>query len=71
MESIIAYPKNTEQLKALKTILKALKVPFKTQPPELPCHVSVSVKKSIKQFEEGQTIDLTEFKKRHFSYNHE
>lgn len=31
MSAIIVHPQNLEQLKAIKTILKALKVPFEQQ----------------------------------------
>jgi hypothetical protein len=67
MESIVAYPENATQLKTVKAVLKALKVPFEPQSGHLPAHVSESIQKSIKQFEAGETISLHEFKERHFS----
>jgi hypothetical protein len=67
MESILIYPESAEQLKTVKAVLKALKVPFESQSANLPAHVSKSIEKSIKQFEAGQTISLQEFKEKHFS----
>jgi hypothetical protein len=67
METILIHPDNIEQLKTVKAVLKALKVPFESQTSTLPPHVSQSINKSIKQFEAGQTISLQEFKDKHFS----
>ena len=67
MESILIHPESAEQLKTVKAVLKALKVPFEPQTVALPAHVSKSIEKSIKQFEAGQTISLQEFKEKHFS----
>jgi methionine synthase I (cobalamin-dependent) len=67
METILIHPDNVEQLKTVKAVLKALKVPFESQTSTLPLHVSESINKSIKQFEAGQTISLHEFKEKHFS----
>ncbi|MBW4890187.1 hypothetical protein KXQ82_10690 [Mucilaginibacter sp. HMF5004] len=67
METILIHPDNVEQLKTVKAVLKALKVPFESKIPDLPLHVSQSIEKSIKQFEAGQTISLQEFKEKHFS----
>jgi hypothetical protein len=67
METILIHPDNIEQLKTVKAVLKALKVPFESQTSTLPSHVSQSINKSIKQFEAGQTISLQEFKDKHFS----
>ena len=67
MESILIHPESAEQLKTVKAVLKALKVPFEPQATVLPAHISKSVEKSIKQFEAGQTISLEEFKRKHFS----
>jgi hypothetical protein len=67
MESILIHPESAEQLKTVKAVLKALKVPFEPQTVVLPAHVSKSIEKSIKQFEGGQTISLEEFKRKHFS----
>jgi hypothetical protein len=36
---------------------------------ELPTHVIKGIEKSIRQFEEGKTISLEEFKKKHFTKN--
>jgi hypothetical protein len=67
MESILIHPESEEQLKAVKAFLKALKVRFEQQPTALPDHVSKSIEKGLKQFEDGQTISLDEFKRRHFT----
>jgi len=47
--------------------LKALKVQFEPQPNKFPDHVLKSIEKGIKQYENGQTISLQEFKEKHFS----
>lgn len=67
MESILIHPENVEQLKTVIAVLKALKVPFEPQSAGLPAHITKSIEKSIKQFENGQTISLQEFKEKHFS----
>ncbi|WP_259068929.1 DUF2683 family protein [Mucilaginibacter sp. X4EP1] len=66
MESIVVHPESAEQLEAVKAVLKALKIPFEPQATVLPSHVSKSIQKSLKQFENGQTISLEEFKQKHF-----
>lgn len=67
MESLLVHPENKEQLKAIKAILKALKVKFEVQPESLPAHVVKGIERSLKQAENGQTISLEEFKKRHLT----
>ncbi len=67
MESIIIHPESAEQLKTIKAVLKALKVPFEPQNIAIPQHISKSIEKSIKQFEAGETISLSDFKERHFA----
>jgi hypothetical protein len=37
------------------------------KPGTLPLHVLKSIEKAINQYENGQTISLSEFKERHFS----
>jgi hypothetical protein len=69
MESIVVHPESTEQMEAVKAVLKALKIPFEPQAVVLPLHVTESIKKSLKQFENGQTISLEEFKQKHFIQN--
>jgi hypothetical protein len=66
METILIHPESTEQLKTVKAVLKALKVPFEAQSAILPRHISKSIEKSIQQFEAGQTISLKEFTEKHF-----
>ncbi len=67
MQSILIQPENAEQLKTVKAVLKALKVPFEPQSGNLPLHISKSVEKSINEYESGQTISLQEFTEKHFS----
>jgi len=67
MESILIHPENAEQLKTVKAVLRALKVQFEPQSAVVPPHVLKSVEKSLKQYEDGHTISLTEFTERHFS----
>jgi hypothetical protein len=66
MESIVVRPESAEQLKTVKAVLKALKVPFEPQPVTIPPHISKSIEKGIRQYENGQTISLGEFKAKHF-----
>jgi len=66
MESILVHPASTEQLKAVKAVLKALKVQFEPQSDILPPHVLKGLEKSMRQAENGETISLQEFKARHF-----
>jgi len=67
METILIHPESAEQLKTIKAVLKALNVQFEPQSNVLPAHVSKSIERSIKQYEDGQTISLQEFKEKHFS----
>ncbi|QHS57232.1 hypothetical protein GWR56_17425 [Mucilaginibacter sp. 14171R-50] len=67
MESILIHPENSDQMKAVKAVLKALKVPFEHQPTPLPAHISSSIAKSMKQYDEGQTISIENFAAKHFS----
>ena len=66
MESLLIHPENAEQLKAVKAVLKALKVPFEAQAKDLPAHVTKSIEKSVAEFEAGQSISLQKFKEKHF-----
>ena len=67
MESILIHPESVEQLKTVKAVLKALKVQFEPQSNVLPPHVLKGVEKSLKQYENGQTISLQQFTEKHFS----
>jgi hypothetical protein len=67
MESILIHPENTEQLKTVKAVLKALKIPFEPQVGVFPPHVLKNVEEGIKQYESGQSISLEEFTERHFT----
>lgn len=67
MEAITIYPENPEQLKTVKSVLKALKVPFEPQFKSIPKHVGDSINRGLEQAAAGNAIGLEEFKKRHFS----
>jgi len=67
MESILVHPESAEQLKTVKAVLKALRVPFEPQSVNIPPHIAKSIEKSIRQYEDGQTISLEEFKEKHFT----
>ena len=66
----MVHPENAEQLKAVKAVLKALKVQFEPQAQALPPHVLNGIKESIEQYhKEGKAISFNEFKKKHFLKN--
>jgi len=67
MESLVIHPDSVEQLKTIKAVLKALKVPFEPQSNTLPPHITESIERGVKQYGMGQTISLEEFKEKHFS----
>lgn len=66
MESLIVHPESADQLKTIKAVLKALKVPFESQENSLPEHVLKSIDVSLEQFDKGKVISLDEFKEKHF-----
>lgn len=66
MKGIAIYPENKEQLQAVKSILKVLKERFEQQHAPLTPHVIDSIKKISEQAKKKETIDLAEFKKKHF-----
>ena len=59
MDALIVYPKDKEQLTALKAVMKAMKVAFTQQEEEYPDHVLNGVKESLTQADEGK---LTPYK---------
>ncbi len=67
MESILIHPENNDQLRAIKAVLKALKVQFEPQvkPSKLPEHVLKGIDRSLQQFEEGKSISLDDFTAKH------
>ena len=67
MESILVHPENAEQLKAVKAVLKALKVQFEPQPKNFPPHVLEGIERGLQQAKNGQTISFEEFKEKHFT----
>ena len=66
MEAITIHPENAEQLKAVKAVLKALKIPFEPQSNTLPDHLMGSIDKGMEQAANGETIGLEAFKEKHF-----
>lgn len=66
MEAIMIHPENAEQLKTVKSVLKALKVPYEPQSSTLPDHVMASIDRGTKQAVQGKTIGLEAFKEKHF-----
>ena len=66
MEAIMIHPENAEQLKTVKSVLKALKVPFEPQSSTLPDHVMANIDSGMKQAAQGKTIGLKAFKDKHF-----
>jgi hypothetical protein len=59
MDALIVYPKNKEQLAAIKAVMKAMKVTFEQKKPTYPDHVISGVKESIKQADEGKLTPYT------------
>ncbi|MGK6351259.1 DUF2683 family protein [Parapedobacter sp. DT-150] len=66
MEAIMIHPENVEQLKTVKAVLKALKVPFEPQSNTLPDHVLASIDRGMEQAAQGKTIGVEAFKEKHF-----
>jgi hypothetical protein len=66
MESLIVHPESADQLKTIKAVLTALKVPFELRENSLPEHVLKSIDVSLDQFYKGNVISLDEFKEKHF-----
>ncbi len=54
MDALIVYPKNKEQLTALKAVMKAMKVAFTQQDEDYPEHVINGVKESLLEADEGK-----------------
>jgi len=62
MDALIVYPKDKEQLTALKAVMKAMKIAFIQQDEEYPDEVINSVKKSLQQANEGKLTPYTGIK---------
>jgi len=62
MEALIVYPENKEQLKALKTILQAMKVSFEQKSELYPQAVVEGVKDSLAQANNGDLTPYTGLK---------
>jgi hypothetical protein len=56
METILVYPQKSEELKTLKTILKALKMNFEVSPYNQ--EFVKKIKKSSKEIEKGEFVML-------------
>jgi hypothetical protein len=65
MKAITIHPESIEQLKTVKAVLKALKVPFEPQSISLPDHVTKSIHKGLDQYSRGESISLKAFKEKH------
>lgn len=66
MEAITIHPESAEQLKTVKSVLKALKIPFEPQSNALPDHLVASIDRGMEQAANGETIGLKAFKEKHF-----
>lgn len=64
MDAITIHPENPEQLKAVKSLLKSLKIPFENQENEISPDLMESINRGLQQVNEGKVIELDEFKKR-------
>lgn len=64
MKAITIHPENPEQLKAVKSMLKALKIPFENQMNEIPPALKESINKGLQQINEGEFIEFKEFKEK-------
>lgn len=59
MDALIVYPENKEQLTALKAFMKAMKISFEPQSENIPEHVMIDLKESLKQADNGELIPFT------------
>ncbi|MFN0293203.1 DUF2683 family protein [Pedobacter helvus] len=68
MESLLIHPENSEQLQAIKAVLKALKIQFETsKDASLPQEIKEMAAKSIRSYEDkGEAMSLNEFSERYF-----
>jgi hypothetical protein len=58
METVIIYPKNKEQLSALKAFAKALKIDFEIKKSPYNPEFAAKIKKSLKRVKAGEYITL-------------
>ncbi|WP_196939508.1 hypothetical protein [Sphingobacterium pedocola] len=65
MKAITIHPESIEQLKTVKAVSKAWKVPFEPQSASLPDHVTKSIHNGFDQYNRGESISLKAFKERH------
>lgn len=59
MDTLIVYPESTEQLAAVKAVLKAMKVPFEQKMDAYPEHALQGVKRGWQQMQDGQLSPYT------------
>ncbi|MFC0518032.1 DUF2683 family protein [Mucilaginibacter angelicae] len=62
MDALIVYPKNKEQMVALKAVMKAMKIPFEQKNEVYPGFVVKGVNESLKQADEGKLTPYTGFR---------
>ena len=58
METLIAHPKNKEQLAALKAVMKALKVDFETEKSPYNPEFVAKIKRSEAQMKAGKGVKI-------------
>lgn len=58
METLIAHPKNKEQLAALKAVMKALKVDFETEKSPYKPEFVAKIKRSEAQMKAGKGVKI-------------
>lgn len=58
METLIAHPKNKEQLAALKAFVKALKIDFKTEKSPYNPEFVAKIKRSEAQMKAGKGVKI-------------
>ena len=62
MDSLIVYPENKTQLKAIKAVMKAMNITFEQKNDVYPAYVVQGVKESLHQAENGQLTPYTGIK---------
>ena len=62
MNTLIVYPKNKEQLTALKAVMKAMKIAFEQKSESYPEWVTNGVKDSLNEAEAGKLSPYTGIK---------
>lgn len=57
MDALIVYPKNKQQLNALKAVIKAMKIAFEQKQELYPSQVLDSIKKSLDQIKNDESFE--------------